>query len=205
MSLFDVVKSVLKGASNVAANAAANQGQRKAAMISRMEQQIRTFERNNPNMTTEQRKMIAEKKQRIQQMREQMREEGYDEHGNLGGKTFSQWDSMWKCIGPLLSANLTPYNHSVGLYKHVIDGKIVYIGRAIEYNNGGLRKRLSDYRREGDSAREHQSGQSIYNNLDKITTYVLVVGSDEKAAEMTKKLEPMFIAKYQPSFNRNFK
>jgi hypothetical protein len=205
MPLSDFFKSFFSSLSNAAIDSAANAGKRNANAIRRMEQQIRMFERNNPNMTAEQREMIAQKKQRLQEMKTKMQENGYDEKGNLGGKSIDEWDRLWKCIGPLKSANLTPYNHSVGLYKHVIGNEIVYIGRAIEYNNGGLRKRLSDYRRENDSAREHQSGQSINSHLDEITTYVLVVGDDEKAAEMTKKLEIMFIAKYKPRFNRNFK
>ena len=55
-------------------------------------------------------------------------------------------------------ANLTPYNHCVGLYRHVINGKTMYVGRAIELHNGGFRKRLSDYCRESNSARKHTSG-----------------------------------------------
>lgn len=37
----------------------------------------------------------------------------------------------------------------------------MYVGRAIELNNGGFRKRLSDYSRGSDSARNHKSGRLI--------------------------------------------
>ena len=123
----------------------------------------------------------------------------------VDGKTLDEWDREWISIGKLKDANLTPYNKSVGLYKHVVAGKIKYIGRATEYNNGGLRKRLSDYRRESNSAREHTSGTIINEHIDEIETYVLVVGTDKEAVEITKKLEPMFIKKYSPEWNRNFK
>lgn len=111
------------------------------------------------------------------------------------------WEKRWKCIGKLKSAELTPYNHCVGLYKHVINNEIKYIGRAIELNNGGFRKRLNDYRRKSDSGRKHKSGQKIYKNLDKIITYILIVGEDNESIELTKQLEHEFIAKYEPEWN----
>ena len=81
----------------------------------------------------------------------------------------------------------------------------MYIGRAVELNNGGFRKRLSDYRRDSDSARRHKSGSTIYENLDSISVDVLVVGTDQDAIEVTKKLEGPFIQKYQPPWNKMLK
>lgn len=123
----------------------------------------------------------------------------------IGGKTISEWDCNWKCIGPLKTANLTPYNHCVGLYKHVVGGKTMYIGRAIELDNGGFRKRLSDYRRESNSARKHTSGKIINENLDRITTYVMVVGNTQQAVQDTIELERIFVAKYSPEWNKLLK
>lgn len=118
-------------------------------------------------------------------------------------KDILHWDNEWICIGPLKTANLTPYNHCVGLYRHVVGGKTMYIGRAIELYNGGFRKRLSDYRRESNSARKHQSGRIINEHLDEITTYVLIVGDTEQAVVETKKLEGQFIAYYgYPEWNK---
>lgn len=117
-------------------------------------------------------------------------------------KSVAEWDKCWKSIGLLEFANLTPYNHCVGLYRHVINGKTMYIGRAIELNNGGFRKRLSDYRRESDSGRTHTSGKLIYKNLSKIETFILVVGNTEEAIETTKKLEKKFISLYNPPWNK---
>lgn len=119
--------------------------------------------------------------------------------------SLGEWDRKWVCIGPLKTANLTPYNHCVGLYRHVINGETVYVGRAIELNNGGFRKRLSDYRRESDSGRTHTSGRLINQNLSKITTYVLVVGDTEEAVDTTKELEKLFVKKYNPKWNIQFK
>ena len=117
------------------------------------------------------------------------------------GTNLAKWNSKWENIGYLKTADLTPYNKCAGLYMHTIDGKVKYIGRAIELHNGGLRKRLSDYRRDNNSARKHKSGSTINKNLDKIITKVLVVGDDEEAVKLTKKLEIEFIALYRPEWN----
>ena len=111
-------------------------------------------------------------------------------------KPVAQWDNEWICIGSLKTANLTPYNHCVGLYRHVVNGKTMYFGRAIELHNGGIRKRLSDYRRESNSARKHLSGRTINEHLDEITTYILIVGDTEDTVMETKRLEGQFIAYY---------
>ncbi|WP_455099563.1 hypothetical protein [Peptostreptococcus stomatis] len=97
------------------------------------------------------------------------------------GKLVAQWDNEWICIGPLKLTNLTSYNHCVGLYRHVVNGKTLYVGRAIELHNGGFRKRLSDHRRESNSARKHLSGRTIHEHLDEIVTYILIVGGTEEA------------------------
>lgn len=118
------------------------------------------------------------------------------------GKSVEQWDREWVSIGMLKTADLSPYNHCVGLYRHVISGTTMYVGRAIELNNGGFRKRLSDYRRESNSARKHSSGRTIYEHLDEIETYILVVGNNFEAVEATRKLEGQFVRKYNPQWNR---
>ena len=112
------------------------------------------------------------------------------------------------CLGDIYDNHkelLNCYSNLVGLYMHKINGEIMYIGRAIEYANGGLRKRLSDYCRPNDSARKHPSGQKIYANRYRIQTYIMVVGSDAVAAEETKELEKQFVAKYNPPWNDKLK
>ena len=111
----------------------------------------------------------------------------------------------WISIGKLKTADLAPYNHCIGLYRHKVNGRIMYIGRAIEYNNGGFRKRLSDYRRNSDSARKHTSGQIINQHLDEIETEILIVGDSVDAVEQTKMLEKEYIARYNPAWNKQCK
>lgn len=161
----------------------------------------------------------AEKKEKISQACEKLNKlkpqtentgkskssnQGYSNYSSGGkylNKSLEQWDRAWVNIGPLKTASLTQYNDCVGLYRHVVKGKTKYLGRAIELDNGGFRKRLSDYRRDSDSARKHPSGQTIYNHLDEITTYILVVGKTQEAIEVTKQLEKLFIRKYAPEWN----
>lgn len=124
-------------------------------------------------------------------------------HGNSRyNKSIDEWDNEWRCIGKLVSADLSSLNHSVGLYRHTIGGETMYVGRALELHNGGLRKRLSDYRRQSNSARTHTSGRTVNEHLNDIVTYVLVVGDDEEAVEVTRKLEMRFIARYNPPWNK---
>ena len=111
----------------------------------------------------------------------------------------------WINIGPLKTADISPYNHCIGLYRHLVDGKVMYIGRAIEYNNGGFRKRLSDYRRDSDSARKHTSGRIIHAHLDKIVTEILIVGDGAEAIEETKRLEKEYIKQFSPEWNKQEK
>lgn len=118
-----------------------------------------------------------------------------------------RWEPIG-CLGDIYDHHkevLSRYNNCVGLYMHKINGQIMYIGRAVEYNNGGFRKRLSDYCRDNDSARKHPSGQKIYANRYRIQTYLMVVGSDQLAAEESKLLEKQFVAKYNPPWNDKLK
>lgn len=125
----------------------------------------------------------------------------------IAGYTVDQWDRRWVSLGTLSNLtldDLRPYNHSVGLYKAEINGKIYYIGRAIEYYNGGFRKRLRDYVRDSDSARTHKSGGKMNENAHRIRISILVVGNTESDVETTKQLEKALIMKYTPEWNVQF-
>ena len=165
----------------------------------------RDFERNNSDMDA----ATREKLDKFNKATEKMASFGgtsvrtsssSSSKGTYNGKTVSEWDRCWQSIGYLKDADLSPYGKYVGLYRHVIDGKTMYVGRAIELNNGGFRKRLNDYRRESDSARKHSSGKIIHENLDRIETYIMIVGDTQSAVEATKRLEGIFIDKYNPQF-----
>ncbi|NLH92731.1 MAG: hypothetical protein GX466_00690 [Candidatus Cloacimonetes bacterium] len=146
-------------------------------------------------------------KQQSKQMRNGSRNSatGRMEVPTVGGRTFREWESKWQYVGYLDSIDLSPYSSYVGLYKAELDGKVMYVGRAVEYSNGGIRKRLSDYTRESDSARKHTSGRLMHAHAADLEIYVLLVGRDEEATEATRKLERYFIGKYSPEWNKMLK
>ncbi len=111
----------------------------------------------------------------------------------------------WKSIGILETASLKPHNRSVGVYKLLLSGEIVYIGRAIEFNNGGIRKRLSDYRRFNNSGRKHKSGQLINKHISMLEVFIHKTGSDSAAAKKAKAIEKALILKHQPTWNKQLK
>lgn len=120
----------------------------------------------------------------------------------LGGKSVNQWEAQWQYIGRLGSADIGQYREYVGVYKALLAGQLMYIGRAIEYNNGGFRKRLSDYRRQSDSARKHASGKKMNDNADELDIYIIRTGTDAEAAKIASILEKALIGRYDPPWNK---
>ena len=81
--------------------------------------------------------------------------------------------------------------NKIGVYWAKLDGKVMYVGRAIENREGqstkGLRKRLKEHYR-GDS-----NGKSeLYQYRDKLVIQIKVCNSVEEA----KQLEAQLIRKY---------
>ncbi|MBI9031044.1 hypothetical protein JEZ13_03415 [bacterium] len=107
----------------------------------------------------------------------------------------------WRYIGTLDNVDDGDLRHLVGIYKAVLNGEIVYIGRAVEFNNGGLKKRLADYTRESESSRKHKSGQLMHQNASDLKMYIMVTGSDSQAANEARELEIEMINRYQPAWN----
>lgn len=116
----------------------------------------------------------------------------------IEGKTLSQWETSWRLIGTLETAELSPLSNSIGIYRASLDSTTVYIGRAIEISNGGFRKRLRDYTRKSDSARRTDSGRSMHDHANRLTIAIL----ETQTVEAAKRLERHFIGKYQPSWNK---
>ena len=124
---------------------------------------------------------------------------------HLQEKTLNDWEKEWTNIGILANIDLSPFASSVGVYKASLNGKIVYIGRAIEFDNGGFRKRLSDYTRESDSGRKHKSGKLMYEHADNLNISIITTGSDSESASIAKELERMLVAKHNPEWNTMLK
>lgn len=128
-------------------------------------------------------------------------------------KILDMIDSLWDNVGTLgkftVDKELKPgkisisyLNKSVGIYKAILNNKVVYIGRAKEYKNGALRKRLMDYVRDSDSGRDTPSGKKMHENKDKIFIKVIVIGEGEECMETADYLEKLMIHKYNPEWNK---
>ena len=88
-----------------------------------------------------------------------------------------------------VQGNISYLNKLVGLYRARWNRKIVYIERAISYNNGGLRKWLTDYVRDSESSRGNSYSSNMNRYKDQLSIDVLIVVENAATAELTKELE----------------
>ena len=75
-------------------------------------------------------------------------------------------ECIWERVGLLDESDceFSELRTKIGVYKAEHLGDLVYIGKATEHSNGGLRKRLRDYTRLSDSARNYPSGQKMHKH-----------------------------------------
>ena len=104
-------------------------------------------------------------------------------------------------LGEVKLEDLKAFNHSIGIYIMTLGVLPVYIGRAIEFNNGGLRKRLRDYIRKGNSSRKHTSGKLINSYKDELNLYVIELGHTEEDVAFVKYVESSMIENIFTRFN----
>lgn len=120
----------------------------------------------------------------------------------FAGKTLQEWDAAWSPVEGGFTVLHSDLRHHVGLFQASLDGTIMYIGKAVEIDNGGLRKRLSDFRRPSPSGREHHGAMRIHDHLKDLDLHVLITGSVElaellKSAMITRHLPPWNMEKKQ--------
>lgn len=121
----------------------------------------------------------------------------------IGDKTFPEWEQTGENIGNLNEQNVESIREAgVFFIKRKSDQKIVYIGQGTEVNNGGLRKRLMDFIRESDSARDHYAGQMIHDNINDIEVEVIKMGTDDQAALNAAELKKVLVKRYSPIWNK---
>ena len=104
-------------------------------------------------------------------------------------------------LGDVGLEELRAFNHSIGIYIMTLGVLPVYIGRAVEFKNGGLRKRLRDYLREGNSARKHTSGRMINSLKDDLLLYVIELGHTEEDVALVENAESSLISNIFTKFN----
>lgn len=204
--LGQITMNILEKAPDVIIRMGSECQKRQSELYSKYDGELKKYERKIEEAERKSNTKSYDEQIRIKEMREKLDQAKNKLYGNSFNKfeevSLEKFNNKWRCIGKLETANLTPYNKFVGLYRHTIDGKTMYVGRAIELYNGGLRKRLSDYRRESDSARKNKSAKMINDNLSHIITYILVLGDTPEAIDLAKKLEGEFIVKYNPPWNK---
>ena len=102
-------------------------------------------------------------------------------------------------LGGVSLEKLSSFTHSIGLYIMTFYGVPVYIGRAIEFNNGGLRKRIRDYQR---GANTHSSGTWIQEHLDELHLYVLELGHTGEDVDFVIDAEETMISSIYTKLNK---
>lgn len=120
----------------------------------------------------------------------------------FAGKTLREWDTDWLPVEGGFTVLHSGLRHHVGLFQARLGRNIMYIGKAVEVDNGGLRKRLSDFRRASPSGREHHGAMRIHDHLNELDLHVLITGSVEiaellKSAMITRHLPPWNMEKKQ--------
>ncbi|MEL0628872.1 hypothetical protein [Psychromonas aquatilis] len=107
--------------------------------------------------------------------------------------------SAWICIGLLdeSDCDFSNYNNKIGAYKGEIDGELVYVGKATELNNGGYRKRLRDYTRVSNSARNYPAGLKMHENKSNIIISIQIVSTADEAVILEREL----IGNLNPKWN----
>lgn len=120
----------------------------------------------------------------------------------FGGKTCDEWLYSSIRVGILEDADFSPYANNVGCYIAFLSGTPVYVGRAVEYDNGGFRKRLNDYTRYSNSGRKHMSGRLMHEHSKELNIDIIITGDDHEAADIANKLEKLLIGKLKPKWNK---
>lgn len=117
----------------------------------------------------------------------------------IGGKRIEEWDRLWEPVPEGLTRYHPELRHKVGLYRVFLGNKISALGTGVG-RNGGLAKRLSDFRRPSSSGRRHYAGQLIHERLDELRLEVLVTGADAKAREYALRLKPQMVWLHRPTW-----
>lgn len=113
----------------------------------------------------------------------------------------------WIPLGLLTetTTDFSTYSKDIGIYRAILDDEIVYIGKATELDNGGLRKRLRDYTRSSHSARNYPAGQLMYANRNNILIEIVVFNRSLESVPEIEALEAQLIREIKPIWNNQDK
>ncbi|HIJ32004.1 MAG TPA: hypothetical protein HPP89_11035 [Gammaproteobacteria bacterium] len=109
----------------------------------------------------------------------------------------------WIALGGLTetSTDFSDYSNDIGVYRAILNGEVVYIGKATELTNGGFRKRLRDYTRTSSSARNYPAGELMHRHKNEILIEIFVFDRSLESIPHIEVLEVQLIKKIQPIWN----
>lgn len=109
----------------------------------------------------------------------------------------------WIPLGALseTSTDFSSYSKDIGIYRAILNGEMVYIGKATELNNGGIRKRLRDYTRTSDSARNYPAGALMYQHRNEIQIEIVIFKRTLDNIADIDALELELIRELKPKWN----
>lgn len=119
----------------------------------------------------------------------------------IAGKTLAEWAQEWCRVGGGLYSEEPELPLLIGVYRLLLAGQVVYVGRATEFANGGFLKRFRDFTRGGAGGRKHRAGELAYEHRRALEVEVIVTGIDSAAVWTAKRLKRAFLAKELPPWN----
>ena len=119
----------------------------------------------------------------------------------IGGKTMDEWESEWVRAPGGFKTSHPELHGDVGLYRAVLNGVVVFIGRATQFMAAGLFTRIQDFRNKPSSGTDHFGAREILARVDDLELEVLVTGRGWKCAELAVQLRPKMIRRHNPRWN----
>lgn len=118
----------------------------------------------------------------------------------IGGKSLEDWDRGWNAVDQGLTQLQSHLRDKAGLYRILRNGRIMALGVGTD-KGGGLRKRLSDFRRPSSSGRGHHAGALIHEHLTELTVDVLITGTGREAREIAKQLKGPMLRRHPTAWS----
>lgn len=111
----------------------------------------------------------------------------------------------WIHLGSLseTTTDFSDYSNDIGIYRALLNGAAVYIGKATELNNGGFRKRLRDYTRASNSARNYPAGKLMYKHKNEIQIEITIFERSLDSISKIETLEAKLIKAMNPIWNNH--
>lgn len=109
----------------------------------------------------------------------------------------------WIPLGILTEAStdFSTLSKDIGIYRAILNDEVVYIGKATELGNGGFRKRLRDYTRLSNSARDYPAGEKMYHNRENVHIEIVLFERTLESILKVDVLEEKLIREMKPIWN----